>query len=59
MTAIIAAATGSHNLDADTKAGEKYFKHQLKMLWPKINEKKRLELFIFMSIRLRKEQLAQ
>ena len=28
----IAAATGSHSLDADTKAGEKYFKHQLKML---------------------------
>lgn len=37
--AIIAAATGSQSFDADTNAGEKYFKHQLKMLCPKIVEK--------------------
>ena len=34
-----AATTGSHSLDADTKAGEKYFRHQLKMLCPRIVEK--------------------
>ena len=37
-TAIMDAATGSHSLDADTKAGEKYFRHQLKMLCPKMVE---------------------
>ena len=33
-----AATTGSQSFDADTNAGEKYFKHQLKMLCPKIVE---------------------
>lgn len=33
-----AATTGSHNFDADTNAGEKYFKHQLKILCPNIVE---------------------
>ena len=37
--AIIAAATGSQSLEADTNAGEKYFRHQLKILCPKIVEK--------------------
>ena len=37
--AITAAATGSQSLDAETKEGEKYFRHQLKMLWPRIVEK--------------------
>ena len=36
--AITAATTGSQSLEADTKEGEKYFKHQLKMLWPKMVE---------------------
>ena len=30
-----AAATGSHSLEADTKEGEKNFRHQLKILCPK------------------------
>ena len=30
--AMAAAATGSQSLEADTKEGEKYFRHQLKML---------------------------
>ena len=34
-----AATTGSHSFDADTKAGEKYFKHQLKILCPNMVEK--------------------
>ena len=34
----IADTTGSHSFDADTKEGEKYFKHQEKMLWPKMVE---------------------
>ena len=39
IPAMIAATTGSQSLDADTKAGEKYFRHQLKILCPKIVEK--------------------
>ena len=35
----IAATTGSQSLEADTKDGEKYFRHQLKILCPKIVEK--------------------
>ena len=35
----MAATTGSHSLDADTKDGEKYLRHQLKMLCPSIVEK--------------------
>ena len=34
----MAATTGSHNLEADTKDGEKYFRHQLKILCPKMVE---------------------
>ena len=37
--AMAAAATGSQSLDAETKEGEKYFRHQLKMLWPRMVEK--------------------
>jgi len=37
--AMIVAATGSQSLEADTKEGEKYFRHQLKMLCPRIVEK--------------------
>lgn len=37
--AIAEATTGSHNFDADTKAGEKYFKHQVKILCPRSVEK--------------------
>ena len=36
--AITAATTGSQSLDAETKEGEKYFKHQLKILWPNMVE---------------------
>ena len=39
LAAITAATTGSQSFDADTNAGEKYFKHQLKILCPKIVEK--------------------
>ena len=35
---MIDAITGSHNFDAETNAGEKYFRHQLKILCPKIVE---------------------
>ena len=34
----MAATTGSQSLDADTKAGEKYLRHQLKILWPRMVE---------------------
>ena len=37
--AINAAATGSQSLEAETKDGEKNFRHQLKMLCPRIVEK--------------------
>ena len=37
--AIIADTTGSQSFDAETNEGEKYFKHQLKILWPKMVEK--------------------
>ena len=33
------ATTGSQSLEAETKEGEKYLRHQLKMLCPKMVEK--------------------
>ena len=34
--AMAAAATGSQSLEADTKDGEKYFRHQENTLWPRM-----------------------
>ena len=39
INARIDATTGSHSLDAETKAGEKYFRHQVKILCPSNVEK--------------------
>ena len=39
MKAMAEATTGSQSFEADTKAGEKYFKHQVKILCPSKVEK--------------------
>ena len=38
IPAKIAATTGSQSFEADTNAGEKYLRHQLKILCPSIVE---------------------